>query len=189
MWPWEHLAFGYFLYSMYTRIRFGQSPTDAPVFALIVATQLPDLVDKPLSWTLAILPTARSLAHSVFVAALVIGLVGVIARNRGVPEIGEAVAVGYGSHLLGDVLYGVLRGGSPDIAFLFWPLVDQPVRSTPGAIARFRELLIEFVGYLQSPAGTGYLVFELGMLIGLLVLWISDGCPGLWLRKPSRPRT
>lgn len=179
MWPWEHLAFGYLLYSAYTHLRHGRAPESLPVVALGIATQFPDVVDKPLAWTLDFLPTARSLGHSVFVAVLLVAVVGVIARWRGDTAVGPAVAIGYGSHLVGDVLYGVLRGGDVEVGFLLWPLVRQPVRETPGLYERTLELLLEFGTYLGSPVGRSYLAVELTVLLAVFVLWVADGRPGL----------
>ena len=49
MWPWEHLAFGYVLYSLGVRTLRGRTPRGPPVLVLAVATQVPDLLDKPLA--------------------------------------------------------------------------------------------------------------------------------------------
>jgi xanthosine utilization system XapX-like protein len=186
MWPWEHLAFGYVLYSGYTRLRHGRRPERGPVIALAVATQLPDLIDKPLAWTFDVLPTARSLGHSVFVAGVFLGVVALLMRRRGVPAVGPAVAVGYLSHLLGDVFYHVvtrvLGGGEiavGDVAFLLWPLVRQSSRETGGLLGRTDQLFGEFVTYLGTPDGLVYLALELGLLLLATAFWASDGWPGL----------
>ena len=186
MWPWEHLAFGYVLYSGYTRLRHGRRPERGPVVALVVATQLPDLIDKPLAWTFDVLPTGRSLGHSVFVAGAFLGVVALLARRRGAPAFGPAVAVGYLSHLLGDVIYHVvtqvLRGEATaveDVAFLLWPLVRQPSRETGRLLERTDQLFGEFVTYLGTPDGLVYLALELGLLLLATVFWASDGWPGL----------
>lgn len=68
MWPWEHLAVGYIGYSLSVRLAGRGVPRPRPVVALAVGTQFPDLVDKPLSWTLGVLPSGHSLAHSLFAA-------------------------------------------------------------------------------------------------------------------------
>jgi hypothetical protein len=57
MWPPGHLAVAYLLVSWGRRIR-GDSPVTAgTMLALAVASQLPDLLDKPLAWVFA-LPSA-----------------------------------------------------------------------------------------------------------------------------------
>lgn len=183
MWPWEHLAFGYLLYSGYARLWYRRPPTDVPVIVLAVATQVPDLIDKPLAWSFEILPSARSLGHSVFFAFVVVTAAAVVARRRGTPKIGAAVAVGYLSHLLGDVLYPVMVGDSITGGYLFWPLVRQSGEPTPGIYEETIRLLGEFVVYLGSPDGTAYLVLELGIAVLVVLLWIADGWPGLWMHQ------
>lgn len=179
MWPWEHLAFGYLLYTGYTRLRHGEPPGYYPALALAVATQFPDVVDKPLAWTVHVLPTARSLAHSAFTAVGLVTLVAVVARRKGVPAVGTAVAIGYLSHLLGDVLYTVFRGGPLGVWFLLWPLVRQPVRTSPGLVESTTRLLTEFATYLGSPAGQTYLALEVLFLLTVTTIWAVDGLPGL----------
>jgi len=68
MWPWGHLAVGYLLWSVLVRDRRFRPPTGAETLLLAVGTQFPDAVDKPLAWSLGVLPNGRSLAHSVFLA-------------------------------------------------------------------------------------------------------------------------
>lgn len=190
MWPWEHLAFGYLLYSGYMRLSHGRPPGHYPAIALAVATQLPDLIDKPLAWTVDILPTGRSLGHSIFVASLVIGVVILLGRRHGHPAIGPAVAIGYLSHLLGDVIYEFMRrllAGEAvtveAVSFLLWPLVRQPVRETPGLFIRTGHLFDEFVIFLDSPAGYVYIALEVGLLLVAVLYWIGDGLPGVPARR------
>jgi hypothetical protein len=61
MWPWEHLAVGYLLYSV-SCVLWGRYPTRIGVAALAFGTQFPDLVDKPLGWWLGVLPSGQSFA-------------------------------------------------------------------------------------------------------------------------------
>lgn len=190
MWPWEHLAFGYILYSGYMRLSHGRPPGHHPAIAFAVATQFPDLIDKLLAWTMDLLPTARSLGHSIFVAALVIMVVILLGRRHGVPAIGPAVAIGYLSHLLGDVIYEVLRhllAGETvpveTVSFLLWPLVRQPVRETPGLLIRTGHLFDEFVTFLDTPAGYVYIALEVGLLLVAVLYWIGDGLPGVPARR------
>lgn len=186
MWPWEHLAFGYLLYSGYMRLNHGRPPGHAPAIALAVATQFPDLVDKPLAWTVDILPTARSLGHSVFIAPLVILALMLLGRRHGVPEMGPAVAIGYSSHLFGDVIYEVTRRllarepvSVETVSFLLWPLVRQPGRETPGLFIQTGRLFDAFVSYLGTSAGNVYIAIEMGLLLVAIIYWIMDGRPGV----------
>ncbi|WP_158056466.1 metal-dependent hydrolase [Halorussus halophilus] len=185
MWPWEHLAVGYLCYSLFARVRYGRAPRAVPVVALAVGTQFPDLVDKPLAWTFGVLPSGHSLAHSALVAvplALLAVTLGrrAAARNptsdfRGA---GTAFAVGYLSHLPGDVFYPVIVGGKPNVGFLLWPLVPAAESPTSvGFLEIVRLLFARFVGELFSGAFSTYLALELGLLLCVFALWLADGVP------------
>lgn len=173
MWPWEHLAFGYLVFSGYTWVRLGRPPTVAASIVLVIATQLPDLVDKPLAWSLGILPTGTTLAHSGLTAIplIAIGLLG--SRRLGWPAGGSAFAVGYLSHLLGDVGYRLLVEDEP-IAFLLWPLVPQADDRPIGFVSQVVEYLSEFGTFIGTARGVSYLLFELGLLASALFLWRRD---------------
>lgn len=183
MWPWEHLAFGYVCYSAYVHLRHGRRPADAPVIAVAAITLFPDLVDKPLAWTVGILPAGRSLTHSLVFAGLVCVAAIVLARRWGVPEVGQAIAIGYGSHLLGDVIYPLAYGSPPNFRFPFWPFVSAPLTDPAGLSAETLRLLTDYVGYLASPTGRLYLAFEVALVIGVFILWVVDGRPGLTVRR------
>ena len=75
MFPWEHAAVAYLLYAGYARWHDGTAPGGWAVLVVLVASQLPDLIDKPLAWQFGLLPSGRSLAHSVFVAVPVVVVV------------------------------------------------------------------------------------------------------------------
>ena len=110
MWPWGHLAFGYLLYSVLVRLRSWDSPDGQTVLLVLLGTQFPDIVDKPLAWTFHLFPSGRSLAHSLFAVAAVSALVGVYYQRRGRPQLGIEFAVGYLSHLIGDGIGYLLSG-------------------------------------------------------------------------------
>ncbi|MFC7135291.1 MULTISPECIES: metal-dependent hydrolase [Salinibaculum] len=131
MWPWGHFGLGYLLALFVDRGDTATSGGFAPTAALAVGTQFPDMVDKPLAWTVSLLPNGRSLAHSVFITALVIGAVVVLARRYDVPAVGTAFGLGYGSHLAGDGLYPLLAGDFEALGFLLWPVVPPIEYSTP----------------------------------------------------------
>lgn len=179
MWPWEHLAFGYLLYSGTVHLRRAGRPGDVAVVLLLFATQLPDLIDKPLAWTFGVLPVGQSLAHSLLFAVplLVVGFLE--ARRFANPEYALAVAVGYLSHLGGDVIYWVFRGGGLTVGFLFWPLVPAQPVAPMGFFAKFDELLAGFVSFLGTPLGRTYLLLEAVFLGSAVLLWLVDGRPGL----------
>ncbi|PSQ27664.1 hypothetical protein BRD03_05435 [Halobacteriales archaeon QS_9_68_17] len=81
MWPWGHLAVGYLLYAASSRRQRARPPDGAETILIAFGTQFPDLGDKPLAWTVSVLPNGRSLAHSAFVAAAVIGGVRWLCRR------------------------------------------------------------------------------------------------------------
>ncbi|NHN46663.1 metal-dependent hydrolase [Halostella sp. JP-L12] len=141
MWPPGHLAVGYLAYALSRQYREGRSPEPAATVALAVGTQLPDLVDKPLSWTLAVLPTGRTLAHSVVTAAAVTVIVGRYARAVDRAELGNAFAIGYGSHLLADLYAAVAAGDAETNLFLFWPIVSQEEYATRPSFHAYAELV------------------------------------------------
>lgn len=171
MFPWGHAAVGYLLYAALVRYRFGERPAGAPVLALAVGTQFPDLVDKPLAWYLGVLPSGRSLAHSVFFAILLIAIVRRVARRYERRELSVAFALGYLSHLFGDVVYPIARGEWEAIRIVLWPLVPQPGSETDYTIL---EVLLQAT---QSSIG----VFEIVLFFLTTGLWIAHRAPGLWL--------
>lgn len=186
MWPWEHLAFGYGLYSVWIHLRFRRAPGDAAVLVLAVATQLPDLVDKPLAWTFHVLPNGLSLAHSLLFAVPFLMIVALVTNRYGVPEWGTATGIGYLSHLVGDVLFGLATTGSIHAGFLLWPLIERPTENPPGLVLRVQELFTSFITYLQTPAGAVYLLVAVSGMVAVVALWTYDGRPGLgYLPRPS----
>lgn len=187
MWPWEHLAVGYLLYSAYVRGRHGRAPTAGAVLAVVLATQLPDLIDKPLAWTFGVLPAGYSLGHSVFFAGTLLVVTGIIARGAGRVDHWAAAMIGYWSHLLGDATYPLVRGGGVETAILLWPVVRRPVATPIGLVSEFSRLFVEFIAFLGTARGLGYLLLEGALLAGVLVVWVADGRPGLWWRAgPDR---
>ena len=180
MWPWEHLAFGYLTYSVLRRLWTGRAPRSDAVVVLCVATQLPDLVDKPLAWSLSVLPSGHSLAHSLVTAAPLSAVALVLAHRAKRTDIGVAFTVGYLSHLAGDIIYPVAVGKTPSFDFLLWPLVPVPTdQSSLGFLSRFHEYFGDYVTHLSDPAIRGYIALELGLLLGVFCLWLFDGMPGV----------
>ena len=187
MFPWEHLAFGYLCYSLLTHLR-GRIPTGRAALAVALGTQFPDLVDKPLSWTLDVLP-AGVFAHSLFVALPLSVLVLVVAHRFSRTEHGVAFVVGYLSHLPADVFPSLVFGEEARWWFLFWPAVSRPGVDVsnpivgPGAGAGLlTNAAYYFQGYLDallSPRGLVYVAGELLVLAAVFALWLYDGRPGL----------
>ena len=185
MWPWEHLAVGYLLYSVSLRLVYGNRPGDAATVALAFATQLPDLVDKPLAWVFDVLPSGLSLAHSLLFALPLSALVVLVAVRRGSPAIGSAFAIGYLSHLAGDVAYPYFVGDGLRVGFLLWPLVPASPEPTVGFLSLVIRFFEQFLAFLGTPRGQLYVVFEALLLATAIGLWMADGCPILTFARRS----
>lgn len=166
MWPWEHAAVAYIGYSLLTRFTTHRSPGAAPVVALLIGSQVPDLVDKPLAWWLQILPSGRSLGHSLFFALPVSGFVLWGSQFRRRTAVGVAFVVGYLLHLPGDVVYPVLLGDSPAVTFLLYPLVPRAGAVEPSALGKVAALSGDFIAFLQTSRGMVYLGGELALFYG-----------------------
>lgn len=179
MWPWEHAAVAYIGYSIVSRLRDHAHPSAGSTLAVLVGSQLPDLIDKPLAWWLHLLPSGRSLGHSLLFALPVCLLVILVAHQRSRTELSIAFGIGYLSHLPGDVFYPALVGGRPEYRFLLYPVVPREGYVEPGVLGKLIGQLGKFIAFLQTPRGTLYLGAELA-LIGIAVwLWLADGKPGL----------
>lgn len=180
MFPWGHAAVGYLLYAGYQRLEYGLRPHDAPALALAIGTQLPDLIDKPLTYLFAVLPSGRSLGHSLLFAALLLGVVWLVVRRYERPSLVGAFGIGYVSHLFGDALYPALAGDFGELRFLAYPILQPMQYDVEGG----------FIGYLTEtlfaldPSPT--LLFEFGLTAVALALWYRDGLPGLQLLIPER---
>lgn len=104
---------------------------------LVAGAALPDVVDKPLA-TVGAVDLFHSVGHSVLwlPVAVTVGL----ASARGL-----AVAVGWGSHLLLEVVHVVVNGRPESVLSLAWPVAApaDPLAIPPGAF---------FVHYLGTPS-------------------------------------
>ena len=179
MWPWGHAALGYLLYSVFVWLRTREPPTGVGVVSLLVGTQTPDLIDKPLAWYVHVLEYGRSLAHSVITGGVILLVVVLFLRRRGHRTAATAFAVGYLSHLVGDSYTFALAGTWRSLAFLVWPLL--PI---PGAESELEGLFAHLARLDAS------VIYSEGVLlaVGMLALWLLQGAPGLrtvlaWVRR------
>ena len=180
MWPLGHAAVGYLCYSLSTRSRFDEPPDGLAVLVLLVGTQFPDLVDKPLAWYLGVLPHGRSLAHSLLVLVpLCVGLYW-LARRSGRGELGIAFAIGALSHSLVDALPALWRADA-DAGFLLYPIVPPEP---------YEEGAPTVTGLLLESLTQPWFLLEFVLAALALVLWYRDGCPGVELiRRTGRRLT
>lgn len=145
MMPWGHFAVAFLPYLAYRLLRDRELPARRHTVVLLFATQLPDLVDKPLAWSVHLLPSGRSLAHSLFVAVPLVVLVAVLASRRGRPELGPLFTLGYLSHVFGDV-YRTLLFAPPEqwagtyVTSLFWPLLPVQASETTAFLYYFARV-------------------------------------------------
>lgn len=169
MWPWGHIAIAYLLYSAFTRMKYNRLPNGLAVFALALASQFPDLIDKPLGWSLSILPGGRTLGHSVFLGTILVPLVYILALKYDRREVASAFSIGYVVHLITDIPPSVFSGDFEGITFLFWPLLEQP---------DYEEVDGILEGFLRYSMGSFEWV-QLGLFMLALIVWYRDGQPGV----------
>ena len=183
MWPWGHLAVGYLGYTVAVRL-FRTAHDRVALVALLVGTQFPDLVDKPLAWV-GVLAYGRSLAHSLLVLVPLCLVVVVVARRREARQVGGAFAVGALSHTLGDAWDGLVALDVDEMSFLLWPLLPTPDADGAGTAAGHASRLASEVD--TTAAGTSGLADLVGsepvaqsLLLGVAVaVWVAEGAPGL----------
>ena len=191
MWPWEHLAFGYLLYSISVHALLRRPPSERAALALAIVTQFPDLIDKPLGWLFGVAP-GHSVAHSLLIAGPLILIVMILAGQYDRPGVGAAWAIGYLSHLFGDVFSPTaIIKMDVYLGFLFWPVISVPMSTHGGFIQTVLFYAQESFEYLFTPLGMIYLIAEITALSAAFIIWRYDGYPGLNLivTRISRSRS
>ncbi|WP_246999236.1 metal-dependent hydrolase [Halosolutus gelatinilyticus] len=176
MLPWEHAAIAYLLYSGYSRWCRGALPAARPVLVVLIASQLPDLLDKPLAWQFGLVPSGRSVAHSAFIAVPLALAALELARRRDGTPLGAGFAIGYLSHLATDAV-PLYPGRSTSFASVLWPLVEyEPATQYEGFLEQTLEILTAAATSLAEPSPSDLtgLAF-VGLLLGV---WLLDGAPG-----------
>ncbi len=185
MWPWEHLAVAYVGYSILTRVVAGRPPTASEALLVAFGSQIPDLIDKPLAWQFGVLPSGVSLAHSIFLAGPVSIAAVAVARLTRRPVAGVAFAVGWLSHLVGDVYYPLVYADAYSWDVVLWPVRPAATSPSVGFARQFWTYFDRYLEFLTSPAGLAYLGLEVAVLGGAVLLWVFDGMPGLPLPNAS----
>jgi hypothetical protein len=140
VYPEGHFLLAAVPLTAYTVARWRRLPSGPMVLLLLVATQLPDVIDKPLAWTFAVLPSGRMLAHSLVVSLPVLSVLVLAAARRGYGRYAVVFSAAYLSHIAGD-FYPLLRLGTNYYFFpnLFWPLLPANPDRTPSFAAHAPE--------------------------------------------------
>lgn len=139
MFPIGHLALAYLVYALYARVRDVRLPHGLVLVVLLVASQLPDLVDKPLAY-FDLLVSGRSLGHSFVVLFPLLLVAGVVLARFRRRELWPPLCIGVISHILGDLYRHVLAGEWSELRFLLWPIVP-PIDYSGDAIPPWIRLL------------------------------------------------
>ncbi len=197
MWPWGHLAVGYLLFSLYSRGRYRRAPDGLSAVVLVLATQMPDLIDKPLAYWFGVLPEGRSLAHSLLFVGPLVVVAGYVAWRIARPRLGSAFAIGSLSHLAGDSYAAFLAGKWDELSFLLWPVLPTPDYGEDSLSVHLVEMLSEVNSVSPDAllAGTASaFALQLVMAAFVGVVWLVDGMPGVgflfrpFLRRSDPPR-
>lgn len=188
MWPWEHVAFGYLAYSLFSHLVSREAPGDGEAVAIGLGSVLPDLIDKPLAWEFGVFPSGSALGHSVFFAGplslAAVAVAGWLGRTRA----GLAFASAYLLHLAGDVLPAYAEHGTWYVDHLLWPVVvvESP-REPGGFVDGFLRNFEPWAADVLSGDPTPYFATQLGMGVAAVLLWLYDGTPGQgWVRSCVR---
>lgn len=179
MWPIGHVAVAYLLYWAYERLAATERADLPTLLVLIFGGLFPDLVDKPLSWYLNVLPTGRTLAHSLLVLVPLCLLVYGLCRHYDRESWGIAFAIGSLSHALVDAA-PVLWDPDASAGFLLWPLI--PVEPYADSAPTVRALLLDS---LTDP----YFLLEFVLFGVALLIWASEGYPGYQAAKNRLAKT
>lgn len=178
MLPLGHAAIAYLCYVGYAVVSTHRLPARSALLSLFLGSQLPDVIDKPLAyWN--VLTYGRSLAHSVFSFLLISALVWWAAQrlqgrwNRTTWQdrirltAPAGLAIGYGSHLLGDSYRVVLTGQYADARFLFYPLYTMP-ESHADEIPPWLRLL-QIYQNMETHPQIRIIIVSLALFIGLRI--------------------
>lgn len=187
MWPWGHVAVGYLLYSSIVHIRQGRPPDGLAVAALVLGTQFPDLVDKPLAWSFGVLPGGRSLMHSLVTLSVLAVVVHAVARRTGQTDLSFAFILGAFTHPFVDGLKPLLVGEFQYINYLLWPLLGVELPEYYGFRFVVFEPLELLLGYEPIDLDvTLYMIVQLTLFAAAAVLWWRDGAPVPHLLRHER---
>ncbi|WP_254864236.1 metal-dependent hydrolase [Halovivax gelatinilyticus] len=180
MWPWEHVIIGYLAYSLFCHLFLRDSPGGLETIAVVFASVLPDLIDKPLAWEYGVFESGYALGHSIFFAIPLSIAIGLLARRFGRTRAGIAFGIGYLLHLPADVVDGYVRGGVYDPGILLWP-VERGVDFGHGQ--GFQDQFLHHFGQYRAELSAGdpstYVLAQVGLSVLVVCVWLYDGAPVL----------
>ena len=194
MWPWEHFAVAYVVCSLLVRV-LGRGPlTTRTAIAVTAGALLPDLVDKPLAWTLGITENGYGIAHSVFVAPLLWLAVAAATVRRGAETRLAAglFALAYAIHLATDVYDPTRPDRGLVVRVVLWPIASPPSADHGGFLDHVTVYLLRYVHQFVAGGLTGPVLLQIALAVAVGVLWLADGAPiaadaWRWLRERLRP--
>lgn len=181
MMPWEHVIAGYIGFSLLVRLVYQSPPSPEETVIVVLASALPDVIDKPLAWQFEVFTSGYAIGHSVLIAVPVTIVVGVLTWRRTAPRHGIAFAIGYLFHLFGDVFPSFIRSGSLHAERVLWPIRGGGDGYEAGFIGEAEENVTAYVNWVDEQVGSGspdlYLLVVLGMGGFGFLLWVADGMP------------
>jgi|GEM_PF-1091801 len=185
--PVSHGALAYLLYVGYASVSSHRLPIGWTLVPLAVASQLPDLVDKPLAYW-GVLAYGRSLAHSVFAMVVICGSVWLLTRATSAdrtdqtaqthrphtrvtrimtalrPHLPAAFTIGYLAHLIGDSWALIARGDWLSARFLLYPVYRIPPSPSDDVAPWIRVLEL-----YREPAAS----MQLELVVGAAVVFVA----------------
>ena len=127
---------------------YREPPSDLPVAAVVIGSQLPDLIDKRLSWGVGVFQTGYALGHSALVT-----------ENRG-----ERLALQRGEDVKFDTA--------------LWPGVVGPPYQQDLGLARGLVYVTDLSDSLQAADLLSLVGANLLVPVIAVAVWIADETPG-----------
>lgn len=177
MWPWHHLAVAYVLYSLFTHLILDRSPTGPETAAVVLGSQLPDLIDKPLTWIIGATSTSYALGHSIFFAPIACLVVYAVTARRSGRTLAGAFSLAYYSHLVTDVFDPTRTDRGLWLRAVLWPIESRPPSDPGGFLDHVVAYLFRYAFQLLTDGLTPQIILQLVLIVALVVLWLFDGAP------------
>ncbi|MFP8891074.1 metal-dependent hydrolase [Natrialbaceae archaeon A-CW2] len=177
MMPWEHAIVGYIAYSLFTHIVYRSAPTGAETVVVLVASVLPDVIDKPLAWEFGIFSSGYAIGHSIFFAVPISTAIFLLTLIVGRPRFGWAFGIGYLLHLPADVIPIYVQEGRMPLERILWPMSSLDGRSEVGFTEAFAATNDQYLQSLAELNQSPYMQAVALLMLGGFLLWVYDGMP------------